>query len=161
MLRTLDFAGGWRRLGLALALVSLFPVIGAADSAKDNWTKRLVAQLNAQRRYPLQAADQGGTAKVVFHIDRDGHLISVALTKTTGDPVLDEEALAMVQRAQPFAPPPPEVPEDDVTLLLPVVFAPRRTSGIMKLDETKLKFEDTTPSGAALKARLNGVCRGC
>src|SRR3954451_4000615 len=148
MLKTLDFVGGWRGLGLVLALVVLFPVIGAADSAKDNWIKRLVAQLNAQRRYPLRASDQGGTAKVVFHIDRDGHLISAALTETTGDPVLDEEALAKVQRAQPFAPPPPEVPDDDLTLLLPVVFAPRRTSGIINLDQTKLRFEDTTPSGA-------------
>ncbi|WP_284419984.1 MULTISPECIES: TonB family protein [unclassified Bradyrhizobium] len=146
---------------VALTMLSLVPTMAAADGAKDDWIKSLVAALKAHRRYPPEATDQGGSAKVVFRIDGSGHLISAALIESTGDPALDQEALAMVERTQPFPPPPPDLPEHDLTLLLPVVFAPRRTSGIMTFEETRLQFEETKPNDAALKARLNGVCRGC
>ncbi len=161
MLSTLDSVGVWRGIGLALALVGLLPAIGAAESARDNWIKSLVAQLKIQRRYPLQASGEGGTAKVLFHIDREGHLISAVLAETTGDPALDREAVAMVERAQPFAPPPPELADGDLTFLVPIVFAPRRTSEIFQLDENRLKFREIKPNDAVLKARLDGVCRGC
>ncbi|MFC5325304.1 energy transducer TonB family protein [Bradyrhizobium oligotrophicum] len=104
-----------------------------ADGGKEIWIKSLLRQLNTQRRYPARATDEGGTAKVVFRIDRAGHLVSTALVESTGDPALDQEALAMVKRAQPFAPPPPELADSELTLLLPVVFAPRRTSDVIKL----------------------------
>ncbi|MGJ5176777.1 energy transducer TonB [Bradyrhizobium oligotrophicum] len=152
MLKTSGFRIGWHTFGLALILLGLCPGIGAADSAKDNWIKALLQQLKASRRYPLQATDQGGSAKVVFQIDRAGRLLSAALTESTGDPALDQEALAMVERAQPFPPPPPDLPDSDLTLLLPVVFAPRRTS---ELDHTRPNHR------IAQQARLNGVCRSC
>ncbi|MGJ4970246.1 MULTISPECIES: energy transducer TonB [unclassified Bradyrhizobium] len=161
MLSSLDRVGVRRGFGLALVLVCLFPGIAAADGARETWIKNLVAQLKVQRRYPLQASDQGGTAKVLFHIDREGHLISAVLAETTGDPALDREALAMVERAQPFAPPPPELADGDLTFLVPIVFAPRRTSAIIRLEETTLKLQETKPNDATLKARLDGVCRGC
>jgi len=65
MLRMLDFTGGWR-LGLALALVSRFPAIGAAAIAKDDWIKSLVAQLNAQGRYPPQTSTKAGRPTSCF-----------------------------------------------------------------------------------------------
>ncbi|XUM24793.1 energy transducer TonB family protein [Bradyrhizobium oligotrophicum S58] len=161
MLSSFDCVGAWRGLSLALALVCLCPGIGTAESARDSWIKSLVAQLKIQRRYPSQASGEGGTAKVLFHIDREGHLISAVLAETTGDPVLDQEALAIVKRAQPFAPPPPELADGDLTFLVPIVFAPRRTSEIIRLEETTLKLQESKPNDATLKARLEGVCRGC
>jgi len=141
-----------RGVGMALAVASLVPGLAAADSTKDIWIKRLGVRLKAQGGYPAQAASQGGTAKVVFVIDRSGHLISAALTESTGDPALDKAALAMVERAQPFSPPPPDVGDEDLILRLPVVFPPRPAWGII---------EDIGPDEAALKTRLKGVCRGC
>jgi len=77
---------------MALAVATLVPGLATADdSTKDIWIKNLGVQLKAQRPYPPQAAGRGGTAKVVFHIDRSGHLISAALTESTGDPALDKE----------------------------------------------------------------------
>ncbi len=132
------FASAVRKVGLALAIMSLLPALGMADGGKEVWIKSLLRQLNAQRRYPVGATDEGGTAKVVFRIDRAGHLVSTALVESTGDPVLDQEALAMVKHAQPFAPPPPELTDSELTLLLPVVFAPRRTSDVIKLHAATL-----------------------
>lgn len=79
-------------------------------------------------------------------------LISAALLKSTGDPALDKEALVMVERAQPFAPPPGEVSDDNLTMRVQIVFAPKPVSGTM---------QDVGPEGRELRAKLNSICRGC
>ena len=143
---------------LAVALLSLLPPFAAAENSKEllkgTWAQEIVARLRAERRYPLQASGQGGHARVMFHLDGAGHLISVALMESTGDALLDREALAMVERAQPFPPPPGVLVDDDLTFVLPVVFAPRQPS-------TVLDFEGAKRNDAALKARLKGICRDC
>ncbi|WP_244423155.1 TonB family protein [Bradyrhizobium sp. ORS 375] len=96
-----------------------------ADSAKDSWNKSIGIRLTAQRRYPPHAGSQGGTTKVLFRIDRSGRLISVALVESTGDPALDKEALTIVERAQPFPPPPPDLDDDGIDLRVPFIFPPR------------------------------------
>ncbi|WP_257166359.1 energy transducer TonB [Bradyrhizobium sp. SRS-191] len=145
--------GALRGLALSLILATLIPPPALAGSAKDDWIKSLVVRLKLNRRSPAQATDEGGTAKVVFRIDRTGHLLSAALSESTGDPALDQEALALIERAQPFAPPPPELSDGDLTFMVPIVFAPRRTSGV--------QFDEMTLNDTVLKARLNGICRGC
>ncbi|MGJ4952940.1 energy transducer TonB family protein [Bradyrhizobium sp. HKCCYLS20291] len=119
---------------------------------KDAWLKGLAVQLKAEQRYPPQAGRQGGAAKVLLHIDRSGRLISAALLESTGDPALDKEALAMVERAQPFAPPPGEVSDDNLTMRVQIVFAPKPVPGTM---------QDVGPEGRELRAKLNSICRGC
>jgi protein TonB len=141
-----------RGAGTALAIAMIVPGIAAAEGAKDVWIKSLSVKLTAQRRYPPEATGQGGTARVVFRIDRSGRLLSAAIAESEGDPALDKEALAIVERAQPFASPPPDIGEDALTLRVPFVFPPRPKSSII---------EDIGPDDAALKARLKGVCRGC
>ncbi|WP_315783461.1 MULTISPECIES: TonB family protein [unclassified Bradyrhizobium] len=141
-----------RGAGTALAIAMIVPGIAAAEGTKDVWINSLSVKLTAQRRYPPQATGQGGTARVVFHIDRSGHLLSAALAESAGDPALDKEALAIVERAQPFPPPPPDVGEDTLTLRVRIVFPPRPKSNLI---------EDIGPDDAALRARLKGVCRGC
>ncbi|MGY3449985.1 protein TonB [Bradyrhizobium sp. USDA 4353] len=152
-MRMASLKGALRGIGLSLILVTLISPLALAGSAKDDWIKSLVVRLKLNRRYPPQATDEGGTAKVVFRIDRSGHLLSSALSESTGDPALDQEALALIERAQPFAPPPPELSDGDLTFMVPIVFTPRHTSGI-QLDEMTL-------NETVLKARLNGICRGC
>ncbi|MGY4305817.1 protein TonB [Bradyrhizobium sp. USDA 4369] len=143
----------------AVALLSLLPLLAAAENAKPplngTWAQEIVTRLRAARRYPLQASSQGGHARVIVHLDGTGHLISVALIESTGDALLDREALAMVERAQPFPPPPGLVVDDDgPTFVVPVFFAPRPLS-------TVLDFEEAKRNDALLRARLNGICRDC
>ncbi len=127
--------------------------VAAAEGVKQAWVKDLVTRLNDQRRYPVLASDKGGKAKVLFHLDRSGHLVSVALIESTGDAFLDEEALAMIERAQPIPAPPAEVAAGELTFIVPVVFAPR-SAAVLPSHETK-------PDEAALQATLKGICRGC
>ena len=64
-------------------------------------------------------------AQLAFSIDREGHVLSSRIVTGSGFPALDEETLALVQRAQPFPAPPPEVPGDEIRFLVPVRFGLR------------------------------------
>ena len=56
--------------------------------------------------YPPQALSEKreGSAVIHFTIDADGALTGYYVTSTSGSPVLDEEALAVVRAASPFEP---------------------------------------------------------
>jgi periplasmic protein TonB len=62
---------------------------------------------------------------VAFSIDRDGHVLSSRIVASSGVAALDEETLALVQRAQPFPTPPPEVPGNEIKFGVPVRFSLR------------------------------------
>jgi protein TonB len=57
---------------------------------------------------PRQTVD----VKVTFEIDRSGHLLSSAISQSSGDSAFDEAALAMLKRADPFPAPPTAVADD-------------------------------------------------
>ncbi|CCD97827.1 energy transducer TonB [Bradyrhizobium sp. STM 3809] len=139
---------------LALVVACIVPGTVVAESTKDSWLNSLSAHVRAQARYPLQAGPEGGKAKVLFRIDRSGHLVSAVLVESTGDLALDKEALDMVERAQPFAAAPADVEDAKLTMVLPVVFRPRPPAGI-------IVPIDLSPEATALRAKLNGICRGC
>ncbi len=75
--------------------------------------------------YPGQAQFRGqqGVASVRFVLDREGRVLSVKLDKSSGVASLDEEAVALVRRAQPFPKPPQAVAGDRVELAAPVEFS--------------------------------------
>ena len=67
-------------------------------------------RLSARKRYPSEARGDQGTAQLAFNVDRQGGVHNARVTRSSGSSVLDHEALALVQRAQPLPPPPPEIP---------------------------------------------------
>jgi periplasmic protein TonB len=113
----------------------------------DEWRKQVIARVVSSKRYPPGGLGQIGTATVFFVLDRRGRLVSHWLTESTGHRALDQESLAIVERAQPFPAPPANLEEDRLKLGVAFVFAPH-------------------PSGweseqAKLKAKVNSICRGC
>ncbi|MBL8645222.1 MAG: TonB family protein [Rhodospirillaceae bacterium] len=56
---------------------------------------------------------------------RRGRIVSAKLERPSGFAVLDDEALALVTRAQPLPPPPPEVAGDPLVMIVPVDFVVR------------------------------------
>lgn len=84
-------------------------------------------RLHQVLRYPAAAREneQEGTAFVTFTMTREGHVLSAALTRSSGRPALDAEAVAMVRRADPLPPPPAEAPGQSLTLVVPVQFSLR------------------------------------
>lgn len=104
------------------------PAAGASSSKVSHdpvtWQGALLAQLEKYKRYPADAmADhQEGVPTVTFSMDRKGHVLSVTLAGSSGHPLLDQEALALPQRAQPLPVPPESVAGDPITLTVPVEF---------------------------------------
>lgn len=78
----------------------------AAAAAKANWRSQLSAHLNRFKRFPSGAV-RTGTAAVNYSLSRTGAVVAARLVTSSGDAALDEEAVAMVRRANPFPAPPP------------------------------------------------------
>ena len=72
----------------------------------------MIGHLASFKRYPPAARARGaqGSPAVSFSIDASGRVVSVSLTRASGDPDFDAEIVAMVHRASPFPAPPPGAP---------------------------------------------------
>jgi protein TonB len=82
-----------------------------AAQMQASWQRAVSKHLNRHKRYPQAARRQQlrGSATVRFVIDRSGQVMISEIIKSSGAPVLDEEALATVRRASPLPVPPSEV----------------------------------------------------
>lgn len=114
---------------VAPAAVAAAPAPGPTSAtvsrnAIPSWQGLVLGHLERHKRYPraAQARRQQGVAQVRFTLDRQGRVLSARLEKTSGHEVLDEETVAMVERASPLPPPPPEMTQDRIELVVPVQF---------------------------------------
>jgi periplasmic protein TonB len=82
------------------------------------WRNRIVTILERNKRYPAEARARGehGVARLAFSIDEAGHLLSSRIVTSSGSAALDAETLALLQRAQPFPPPPPDLAGSELTV---------------------------------------------
>jgi protein TonB len=110
------------------AAVAAAPRLGAPVLSTSvnvpKWMSKISAILERNKRYPQAARVQRAQGVVVlaFSIDRGGHVLKSAVKNSSGYPVLDEEALQLLQRAQPFPPAPAEVPGANISLNVPIRF---------------------------------------
>jgi protein TonB len=88
------------------------------------WKTQLNAALTRNKRYPVSARSRGeeGVAQVFFSLDRQGRLLQSRLLRSSGSASLDEEALALLRRAQPFPPPPSDWPDELMDFNVPIRF---------------------------------------
>jgi periplasmic protein TonB len=91
------------------------------------WHITVNTRLNQFKRYPRQARTRGhqGTVKVAFVLDPEGRVLSAKIIKSSGSPILDQETLDLLQRAQPFPVPPGGASEKDLFLEVPISYALR------------------------------------
>ncbi len=88
------------------------------------WKARLLSHLERHKRYPSEARMKGieGTAYLSFGMDGGGRVLGYQLLRSSGSSELDEEVLAMIVRASPLPPAPPEIDAQVVRLVVPVRF---------------------------------------
>jgi protein TonB len=92
--------------------------------ATAGWQNLVMNLLEHNKRYPPEARARGehGAAKFAFRIDGDGHLMSSRIVASSGSAALDAETLALLQRVQPFPPPPAEFAGSEMTWVLQFKF---------------------------------------
>ncbi|MBI5132882.1 MAG: energy transducer TonB [Rhodopseudomonas palustris] len=99
----------------------------SAAAAMPSYRQRLAAHLQRFKRYPAEAraAGQQGTATLVFTVGRGGQVLGANLARSSGSAALDAETLAMVRRAAPLPPFPPELTQASLRISVPVSFSVR------------------------------------
>ena len=96
-----------------------------AGEGKDAFLGRLLGQLNRFKQYPRSArqAHIQGVVMLHFIMDADGKVTSYEIAKSSGRPVLDAEALALIQRAQPLPAIPSDYPTRTLDAVVPIEFS--------------------------------------
>lgn len=92
------------------------------------YRRQLLVHQKKFRRYPSAARRRGqqGTVKLEFSIDRSGKVVGKRLLESSGYPVLDKAALAAVDRASPYPPPPVEETGEVLRYAIPIQFKIKR-----------------------------------
>ena len=82
----------------------------------------MVATLERSKRYPSEARARGeqGVAQLAFSIDRHGGVHHARIVRSSGSSLLDEATLALIERAQPLPPPPPEIAGAEIAIVVPI-----------------------------------------
>jgi protein TonB len=103
------------------------PAIARPDAVNPgaliSWQSQVVGILERNKRYPAEARARGeqGVAQLAFSLDRQGRVVASRITRSSGSNALDREARDLLQRAQPF-PPPPAMSGSQVDLTVPIRF---------------------------------------
>jgi protein TonB len=89
-----------------------------------SWQRSLLSHLNRHKRYPQGARARGlqGEVSVEFTLDRAGRVVRSLVVKSSGSSLLDQEALAVLQRASPLPAPPDQLAGNTFDLALPIQF---------------------------------------
>jgi protein TonB len=98
--------------------------IGEFTEAGSNAYNALVfGHLQRFKRYPAAAHGASGIVLVRFALNRTGEVISSEVSKSSGNGVLDHEALDILRRASPFPSFPAAKPGTQDTYIAPLNFA--------------------------------------
>ncbi len=110
----------------------LSAVAHRADAdAQASWEARILAKLESKKRYPRACQDrhQEDAVYVKFVLNRRGEVLpGTVIVHSNGFPLLDSEALDLIKRASPLPPPPPEVHDQEIELVVPIEFYLREAS---------------------------------
>ncbi|MCA1510190.1 energy transducer TonB [Bradyrhizobium sp. NBAIM01] len=95
-----------------------------AEQAIATWRSQILALVERNKRYPEAARSrhEQGITQVRFMLDRKGLVSDAQVTQSSGSSGLDDEAIALLKRAQPFPAPPDTLAGPSVAVRLPIRF---------------------------------------
>ena len=103
------------------------PPSPVAGEGHDAYLGRVLSQLKRYKQYPSSARMARITGVVFLHfvMDAQGKVLKYEIAKSSGKAVLDEEALALIQRAQPLPALPADFPTRTLDVVVPIEFSLR------------------------------------
>jgi protein TonB len=84
------------------------------------WQQQLIAQIERHKHFPSGAEGHAGIVRVAFSIGETGRLISVRVAASSGSTILDDAAIDLIRRAQPFSPPPQGLKASELNFVAPI-----------------------------------------
>ena len=87
-----------------------------------NWARQISAYFELHKRYPKVSKVREAKVKVNLVLNRLGHVVSLAVAETSGDPAFDEAAMSMIRRSDPVPRPPAALTDDTFSYSLDVNF---------------------------------------
>jgi len=90
------------------ALASTGGGSGVGNAAVSNYPGKVTAKIRRVAQRTVSNARTGGIARIQFTVGANGDISGLRIIQSTGSPELDERLLAVVQRASPVPPIPPE-----------------------------------------------------
>jgi protein TonB len=111
------------------AQLALAPNSGAdsegARAGRASWESELAAHIRRYATYAANGSRETGTVRVGVTIDRNGRLLSRRLAGSSGSSMLDNAAMAVIERAQPYPPFPPGMTQAQIVLTIPLHLRPQ------------------------------------
>jgi protein TonB len=90
------------------------------------WARQISAYFELHKRYPKTDKVKAAKVKVSLVLNRLGHVVSLAVAETSGDPLFDEAALDMIRRSDPVPRPPAALTDDTFSYNLDVDFKDKK-----------------------------------
>jgi protein TonB len=89
-----------------------------------SWHRKIALQVERHKGYPAaaRARHETGIAELAFTIDRNGKVVASRVVRSSGFAALDQETIDTVRRAQPFPPPPANMPGETFDFTVPIRF---------------------------------------
>jgi protein TonB len=111
------------------AQLAMAPNSGAdsegARAGRASWESELAAHIRRYATYSANGSRESGTVRVGVSIDRNGRLLSRRLAGSSGSPVLDSAAMAVIERAQPYPRFPAGMSQAQIALTIPLHLRPQ------------------------------------
>jgi protein TonB len=111
------------------AQLAMAPNSGAdsegARAGRASWESELAAHIRRYATYAANGSRESGTVRVGVSIDRNGRLLSRRLAGSSGSPLLDSAAMAVIERAQPYPRFPPGMSQAQIALTIPLHLRPQ------------------------------------
>jgi periplasmic protein TonB len=95
--------------------------------AEQDYFLQVIQKLSRYRYYPKShEASENGMVVTRVTVARDGRLLDVELTKSSGFPNLDRGVMETIRQASPFAPLPAEVTDSQLIFTVPISYTRER-----------------------------------
>lgn len=106
------------------AVAAVAAQAGPTSPEWEIYRRKLQAHIAPYKQYPDAARRQHlqGTVNLWFRLGRDGKVLAVHVENSSGAQLLDAEAVAAIERAQPLPAIPGSLP-DSIAVLMPINFA--------------------------------------
>jgi protein TonB len=96
-----------------------------ASAGRASWESELAAHIRRYATYAANGSRESGTVRVGVTIDRNGRLLSRRLAGSSGSSMLDNAAMAVIERAQPYPRFTPGMTQAQIALTIPLHLRPQ------------------------------------